>query len=233
MQVCLELESYFDMLKIKIMLTAVKRRDVSGNVWHIQAYKHTQRSHKCSGWRFGRRRSAVNPGQDLFSDSASASSSACLSAYLLTEELSLSLSWWISLNGDFPCNHLTLHQISKKPQRALWLHSHNARAERREKGGTIVVWPEQVSAFCVALAQRVSFSHQTWIPLFFSPSAVVPNCHRFRFCLFYKLHPGFIIQAEFWQSQWAGASLFTHLHGVLWRLNFRWNRFLFFLCSPL
>lgn len=32
MQVCLELESYFDMLKIKIMLTAVKRRDVSGNV---------------------------------------------------------------------------------------------------------------------------------------------------------------------------------------------------------
>lgn len=216
------------------MLKAVKRRDVSGNVWHIQAYKRTQRSHRCSGWRFGRRRSAVNPGQDLFSHSASASSSACLSAYLLTKELSLSLSWWISLNGDFPCNHLTLHQFSKKPQSACMsiLHSHNARAERRKTEGTIVVvWQEQVSACSVALAQRGSFRHQMWIHLFFTPSSVVPTCRRFRF---YKPHPGFIIQAV---SSGSHSEQEHHFSHICMESYGDWTSdgtdFFIFLCSPL
>lgn len=43
--------------------------------------------------------------------------SLCLSAYLLTKELSLCLSGRIVLNGDFLCNHLIIHQFPKKPQR--------------------------------------------------------------------------------------------------------------------
>lgn len=68
---------------------------------------------------------STNPGQDLVSLSLSfslsltlsLSLSLCLSAYLLTKELSLCLSGRIVLNGDFLCNHLIIHQFPKKPQR--------------------------------------------------------------------------------------------------------------------
>lgn len=119
------------------MLKAVKWWDVSGNVWHIQPYKHTHTqtfmwtlSHKCLGWRFGRRISTVNPGQDLLSHSATASSSACLSAYLLTEELSLChdgyhsmvifrVIIWFSISslkhlGEAVCPHYTQGQSNIK-----------------------------------------------------------------------------------------------------------------------
>lgn len=181
-QVCLELESYFDMLKIKIMLKAEKRRDVSGNVWHIQAYKHTQRSHRCSGWRFGRRRSAVNPGQDLFSHSAS----ACLSAYLLTKELSLSLSWWISLNGDFPRNYTVWLSInSLKSLREP--HIMQGRSDVKQKGRLLLcgrsryghlAWLWRSMVLFVIRCESLSFSHP--LPLFQpaadSDSACSINC---------------------------------------------------------
>lgn len=94
---------------------------------------------------------AANPGRDLLTlslshtHSHSVSHSVCLSAYLLTKELSLCLSGWIVLNGDFLCNHLIIHQFPKKPQRGCistlcwraqqWETGGRRRERRRREGG--------------------------------------------------------------------------------------------------
>lgn len=233
-QVCLELESYFDMLKIKIMLKAVKRRDVSGNVWHIRAYKHTQRSHRCSGWRFGRRRSAVNPGQDLFSHSASASSSVCLSAYLLTKELSLSLSWWISLNGDFPCNHMTLHQFSKKPQSLYdWTHILQGQSDIKQKGRLLLcgrsryrhlagLWRSVV--LLVIRCESLSLSHP--LPLF--QPAADPDSACSRNCILVSSSRLCVLAVT--------VSRNITFHAFSWNpmeIELQMEQIFIFLCSPL
>lgn len=76
--------------------------------------------HRMFGWNeyvLERWQYVVSPGQDLLSYAHTLSCSVCLSAYLLTKELSLCLSGRIVLNGDFLCNHLIIHQFPKKPQR--------------------------------------------------------------------------------------------------------------------
>ena len=121
-------------IKIKLKANSVTspRSDVSGNVHaHMHTYRCTHIDTDCwdemnMSYRFG----IVLPTQDrIYSHSLSLSlsrslslslrqsHSVCLSAYLLTKELSLCLSGRIVLNGDFLCNHLIIHQFSKKPQR--------------------------------------------------------------------------------------------------------------------
>lgn len=76
--------------------------------------------------------SVASSGQDLFI--LSVSHSVCVSASLLTKELSLCLSWRIILNGDFLCNHLIIHQFSKKPQRVCIMLKGTAMRNRKGRG---------------------------------------------------------------------------------------------------
>lgn len=113
-------------IKIKLKANSVTSpKSNSGNVWHTSSHAHIH-IHTCRllGWNeyvIEIWHCAANPRQDLLALSVtlshSVSHSVCLSAYLLTKELSLCLSGRIVLNGDFLCNHLIIHQFPKKPER--------------------------------------------------------------------------------------------------------------------
>lgn len=159
----------------------------------VQTHTHTQHSHKCLGWRFGRRRSTVNPGQDLFSHSATASSSACLSAYLLTKELSLCHDRYHSMAIFHVIIWFSIHSL-KRLREAVCPHYTQGQSNIKQK--------ERV--FCLA---RSRYQHLVWFQwawLFVRCeslhslshfTAVALSCHRVGFCLFCKLHSGFVIQA--------------------------------------
>lgn len=134
----------FRYAQIKKELKAATRQAVSGNAWHIlymRTYRYTYILTDL-GWneyviRFGN----LLPTRDMIYSLSlllpSVSHSVCFSAYLLTKELSLCLSWRIILNGDFLCNHLIIHQFSKKPQRGSMsiLSWRTQQWERRGRGG--------------------------------------------------------------------------------------------------
>lgn len=127
-------------IKIKLKANSVTspRSDVSGNVWHTRAHARIHiHTHRLLGWNeyvIEIWHCAANPGQDLLTLSLTLSHSVCLSAYLLTKELSLCLSGRIVLNGDFLCNHLIIHQFPKKPQRGC-ISTLCWRAQQWETGG--------------------------------------------------------------------------------------------------
>ena len=110
-------------IKLKANLVTYPRSDVSGNVRHTRAHAHrrihihTHTQIVWMKWVCDTDLALCCQARTGFIHSHSVSHSVCLSAYLLTKELSLCLSGRIVLNRDFLCNHLIIHQFPKKPQR--------------------------------------------------------------------------------------------------------------------
>lgn len=167
--------------------------------------------------------------------------SLCLSAYLLTKELSLCLSGRIVLNGDFLCNHLIIHQFPKKPQRGC-VSTLCWRAEQWDREGKGRDFLEEMIKMDLSFFTCYRYLHSVWflalpssvflerelIPISFWYSSSSSTCHRLSFYLHYNRQPGFVI-GLFWHFERAGASACMHLHRALWRLKFTLNRCFFFL----
>lgn len=130
----------FRYAQIKTGLTAGGRRAV----WQRTAY--TQHAHVHLNTlgeneymiRFGNLLAAQDMiyllGLSHSSVCLSVSRSVCFSAYLLSKELSLCLPWRIMLNGDFLCNHLIIHQFSKRPREAACPYYAEGHSNEKEDG---------------------------------------------------------------------------------------------------
>lgn len=138
-------------------------------------------------------KNCCQPGQDLFSHSTTASS-ACLPASLLTK------SFLFVCHGGYHSMAISrvitwfFHQFSKKPQSGC-MSTLYSRAEQCKTEGTRglcggsryqhLVW------FQHSVVLYSSDVNNSTLFLIFCRCS---TCHRLGSCLFYKLHPGFIIQ---------------------------------------
>lgn len=119
------------------------------------------------------------------------------------------------LNGDFLCNHLIIHQFSKRPQRGgVSILCWRAQQWERRRWGerkrasrwkwSKWIWASclpQISAFSLVaalLAYVFNRRESSQFPSHFL--AVTFTCHRLGSCLLDKMHPGFVSCTLCWGS---------------------------------